>query len=104
VAVSEPTVPLHLLPVDCATRGDGTVVFRTSEHSALAAIDGVPAGFETDGFDAATRTGWSVFVHGVGSEITTAPDSVAGGLLDSALVRCVCPADAIGGSRSRRTG
>jgi nitroimidazol reductase NimA-like FMN-containing flavoprotein (pyridoxamine 5'-phosphate oxidase superfamily) len=77
---------LHLLPVNCAAATDGTVVFRTSEHSALARVDGVPVVFEADGFDAATRTGWSVCVHGLGREITQGDDRTARRLLDTSVI------------------
>jgi hypothetical protein len=77
---------LQLLPVNFAAAADGTVVFRTSGHSALAGIDGVPVVFETDGFDAAARVGWSVCVHGAGREITEGDDGTARRLLDMAVI------------------
>jgi hypothetical protein len=77
---------IHVLPVNCAAATDGTVVFRTSEQSALAAIDGVAVVFEADGFDAVTHTGWSVCVHGVGREITQGDDRTACQLLDTSVI------------------
>jgi len=48
-----------------------TVVFRTDEGTKLeAAARGGRVGFEVDGIDAATRTGWSVTVRGEVVEVT----------------------------------
>jgi hypothetical protein len=77
---------MHLLPVNCAAATDGTVVFRTSEESVLAGIDGIPVVFEADGFDAVTHTGWSVCVHGFGREITQGDDRTARRLLDTSVI------------------
>jgi nitroimidazol reductase NimA-like FMN-containing flavoprotein (pyridoxamine 5'-phosphate oxidase superfamily) len=47
-----------------------TVLFRTDEGTKLdAAIRGRPVGFEIDGVDEATRTGWSVLVRGEATEV-----------------------------------
>lgn len=47
------------------------VVFRTDEGTKLdAAIRGSRVGFEVDGFDPATETGWSVLVRGEAVEVT----------------------------------
>jgi nitroimidazol reductase NimA-like FMN-containing flavoprotein (pyridoxamine 5'-phosphate oxidase superfamily) len=77
---------LHVLPVNCAAAADGTIVFRTSGHSVLAGVDGVPVVFETDGFDAVHRIGWSVCVHGAGREITEGEDRTARTLLDKTVI------------------
>jgi nitroimidazol reductase NimA-like FMN-containing flavoprotein (pyridoxamine 5'-phosphate oxidase superfamily) len=53
-----------VLPVNYVVH-DGTVLFRTSPHSAVGRI--VPtqtAGFEVDDIDEDTRSGWSVLVRG----------------------------------------
>jgi len=48
-----------------------TVVFRTEEGTKLyAACRGIPACFEVDRTDAATRAGWSVVVRGEITEVT----------------------------------
>ncbi|HEX6934598.1 MAG TPA: pyridoxamine 5'-phosphate oxidase family protein [Streptosporangiaceae bacterium] len=47
------------------------VAFRTDEGSKLdAACRGSRVAFEIDGFDAATRTGWSVLIRGEATEVT----------------------------------
>ncbi|MGW6914198.1 helix-turn-helix domain-containing protein [Kitasatospora sp. NPDC054939] len=43
---------------------DGTVLFRTSTDSLLAAAPGIRIAFEVDRLDEALRTGWSVLVTG----------------------------------------
>ncbi|HET8599088.1 MAG TPA: pyridoxamine 5'-phosphate oxidase family protein [Segeticoccus sp.] len=53
-----------VLPVNHVTDGL-TVAFRTTWGSKLAAAVGrKPVAFEVDGYDAATRAGWSVLVKG----------------------------------------
>jgi nitroimidazol reductase NimA-like FMN-containing flavoprotein (pyridoxamine 5'-phosphate oxidase superfamily) len=48
-----------------------TVLFRTDEGTKLAvASRGARVGFEVDGTDQATRTGWSVLVRGEATEVT----------------------------------
>ena len=48
-----------------------TVLFRTDEGAKLeVACRGGPVGFEVDGADEATRTGWSVLVRGEATEVT----------------------------------
>ncbi|MDQ2756661.1 MAG: pyridoxamine 5'-phosphate oxidase family protein [Actinomycetota bacterium] len=42
----------------------GTVVFRTSEGTKLAAAAGGPVAFEVDGWDEETSSAWSVVVRG----------------------------------------
>ena len=63
VAVSTPEGP-HIIPVNY-TVFDQTVVVRTSSYSLLGtyARDAVVA-LEIDGFDPATRSGWSVVLRG----------------------------------------
>ena len=54
-----------------------TVVFRSDEGTKLeVAGRGAFVGFEVDGADEATRTGWSVLVRGEATEITD-PDDLA---------------------------
>lgn len=69
VAVLEGGSPL-ILPVNYALDGD-TIVFRTAPGSKLDAAHGSAACFEIDGFDRATRSGWSVVVRGRLHEVTT---------------------------------
>jgi nitroimidazol reductase NimA-like FMN-containing flavoprotein (pyridoxamine 5'-phosphate oxidase superfamily) len=68
IAIVEGTGPL-VLPVNYAMHGD-RVVFRTGPGSKLAASRGGAACFEIDGFDRATRSGWSVVVRGRLEEVT----------------------------------
>ncbi|MFC7619415.1 pyridoxamine 5'-phosphate oxidase family protein [Microlunatus sp. GCM10028923] len=68
---------LQLLPVTYALH-DRTIVFRTSPYGPLAGLHRQqPAVFEVDAFDASTRTGWSVVVHGRARGITDPGDLVA---------------------------
>ncbi len=76
----------HVLPVNFEVDRDATVVFRTTAASSLTAIDGEPVTFEVDGFDARTRLGWSVCVHGRGREISGANDPTAQRLRDLGVV------------------
>jgi uncharacterized protein len=76
----------HLLPVNFAADADGTVVFRTAEHTVLESVGGRPAVFEADGFDAVNHTGWSVCVRGIGREVTAGEDSTARRLLDLSVI------------------
>lgn len=75
-----------ILPVNHAVVGR-RVVFRTARGVALQqALNDRPVAFEVDGFDAASRTGWSVLVRGLA---TLAPD------LEEEPVHLVPWADAI---------
>jgi uncharacterized protein len=76
----------HVLPVNYQVDRDASVVFRTTSGSSLTAIDGEPVTFEVDGFDARTRLGWSVCIHGYGREISGADDPAARRLLQLAVV------------------
>jgi uncharacterized protein len=54
-----------------------TILFRTDEGTKLdAAVRGARIGFEIDGTDEATRTGWSVLVRAEAVEVTD-PDELA---------------------------
>ena len=57
----------HVVPVNHVVDGDG-IVFRSDgrRHGRVA--------FEADDYDAATRTGWSVVVHGEAEEVTSFDD------------------------------
>jgi nitroimidazol reductase NimA-like FMN-containing flavoprotein (pyridoxamine 5'-phosphate oxidase superfamily) len=57
-----------VVPVNYVLDGDG-VVIRTAEGTKLQAAEGAPVAFEIDEVDRATRTGWSVVVHGVAHEV-----------------------------------
>jgi nitroimidazol reductase NimA-like FMN-containing flavoprotein (pyridoxamine 5'-phosphate oxidase superfamily) len=62
-----------VFPVNYALDGEA-VVFRTDTGTKLSGAAMGKVAFEIDGADEVTRTGWSVIVQGVGSEITTALD------------------------------
>jgi nitroimidazol reductase NimA-like FMN-containing flavoprotein (pyridoxamine 5'-phosphate oxidase superfamily) len=65
-----------IVPVNFAVFG-GDVVFRTGTGSKLtAAVDRHVLTLEVDSVDVATRSGWSVLITGVASEVTR-PDDVA---------------------------
>jgi len=67
----------QVLPVNYAIDDEGTVVFRSTEHSILTRVVEQAVVFEVDGLDEPQRTGWSVCVHGFGREITGGHDSSA---------------------------
>jgi uncharacterized protein len=62
-----------IFPINYAVDGDA-VVFRTNTGAKLSGAVMGQVAFEIDGTDEAARTGWSVIVQGVGSEITAALD------------------------------
>ena len=53
----------RVLPVNYLMDG-GVIVFRTAPGSLLSLVQGQPLTFEIDGFDEATKRGWSVCVEG----------------------------------------
>lgn len=59
----------EILPVNYALDGDA-VVFATASGSKLRCADRGPITFEVDHLDTATRSGWSVVVHGDAHEVT----------------------------------
>lgn len=59
-----------VLPVNYVLDGDA-VVFATSPGTKLWATTRSPVAFEVDSIEPATRSGWSVVIHGVAQEITT---------------------------------
>ncbi|MFD7406801.1 pyridoxamine 5'-phosphate oxidase family protein [Streptomyces sp. NPDC059866] len=60
-----------VLPINFSLGPDASVLLCTSPASDLVdAIDGVVVAFETDEFDAATRSGWSVVVTGRATVVT----------------------------------
>jgi nitroimidazol reductase NimA-like FMN-containing flavoprotein (pyridoxamine 5'-phosphate oxidase superfamily) len=66
-----------IVPVNFAVLA-GDVVFRTGSGSKLAAaVDHQPLTLEVDAFDPSTRTGWSVLVTGVASELVRGDDVAA---------------------------
>ena len=65
---------LHIVPVAYVADGDGVVVFRTGPHTVLTAVSLSNVAFEVDELDDAQMAGWSVCVHGYGTEITGALD------------------------------
>lgn len=62
-----------VFPVNYAFEGD-KVVFRTSPGTKLAGAGFGRVAFEIDGVDETRKTGWSVIVQGVGTEVTDALD------------------------------
>lgn len=69
-----------VVPVNFALDGH-SVVFRTTEHGALARTDGSVVAFEADEIDPRTRTGWSVVLTGVARPVTAASELVRMGQL-----------------------
>lgn len=59
----------EVLPVNYVLDGDA-VLFATSPGSKLWGASCSPVAFEVDSVDPATRSGWSVVIHGVAQEIT----------------------------------
>ena len=49
---------------------EDTIVFRTQEGQKLVGSQGRPVCFEIDGWNRARKTGWSVLVKGIASEVT----------------------------------
>ena len=62
-----------IFPINYAVDGDA-VVFRTNTGAKLSGAVMGRVAFEIDGTDEVARTGWSVVVQGVGSEITATLD------------------------------
>jgi nitroimidazol reductase NimA-like FMN-containing flavoprotein (pyridoxamine 5'-phosphate oxidase superfamily) len=66
----------EIYPVNFAVDG-ATIVFRTDPGNKLRGVDRSPSiCFQIDGFDAGTRTGWSVLVKGR-AVLVREPDEVA---------------------------
>jgi nitroimidazol reductase NimA-like FMN-containing flavoprotein (pyridoxamine 5'-phosphate oxidase superfamily) len=64
VVYTEHALPA-VLPVAFEVAADGRLVLALRADGAAArALDGTVAAFQTDRLDPATRTGWSVLVHG----------------------------------------
>ncbi|HET6915825.1 MAG TPA: pyridoxamine 5'-phosphate oxidase family protein [Acidimicrobiales bacterium] len=63
-----------VLPVNYAVDGDH-VVFKTAAGTKLSGSTFARVAFEIDGFDARDRTGWSVVVEGVATDISDMVDS-----------------------------
>jgi nitroimidazol reductase NimA-like FMN-containing flavoprotein (pyridoxamine 5'-phosphate oxidase superfamily) len=59
----------EVLPVNYVLDGEA-VVFATAEGSKLRGVTRGPVVFEVDDTDAASRSGWSVIVHGLAEELT----------------------------------
>ena len=69
---------VDVLPVNYVLDGDA-IVFATATGSKLWAAERGAVAFEIDETDSASRSGWSVVVHGLAQEITSLD---APGLLD----------------------
>ena len=63
----------------------GTIVFRTSAGTKLAATRGKDVAFEVDGYDAGTARAWSVVVKGTAADIRETDEALR------ALRLPVCP-------------
>lgn len=63
-----------VLPVNYAVDGDH-LVFKTAAGTKLSGSSFARVAFEIDGFDAESRTGWSVVVEGVATDISDMVDS-----------------------------
>jgi nitroimidazol reductase NimA-like FMN-containing flavoprotein (pyridoxamine 5'-phosphate oxidase superfamily) len=83
----------EILPVNFALDGDA-VVFATATGTKLWGSTRAPVVFEVDGIDPASRSGWSVVVHGLAAEVT---DLEAPALVER--VRAVAPNPWAGGDR-----
>lgn len=76
VAVSMGALPV-VVPVNYALL-DGDVVFRTGTGTKLdAAVTNMVVAFEVDDADDVDRSGWSVLVTGIASEVTDADEADA---------------------------
>jgi nitroimidazol reductase NimA-like FMN-containing flavoprotein (pyridoxamine 5'-phosphate oxidase superfamily) len=51
-----------------------SIIFRTAAGTKLEGAGFGPVAFEVDGVDEANRSGWSVVVEGIGTEVTDAVD------------------------------
>jgi uncharacterized protein len=76
---------LYLLAGNTIDR-DGSIVFRTTSQSVLAAVGGQTAVFEVDGYDETRQLGWSVCVLGAAREITHQDDPTARRLRELSVV------------------
>jgi uncharacterized protein len=65
-----------IFPVNHLVDGD-SLVFRTGDGRKLNAAIGRKVAFETDGYDLADGTAWSVVLHGVAKEIWQAEEALA---------------------------
>lgn len=65
-----------VLPVNYAVDGDH-VVFKTGAGTKLSGTTFARVAFEIDGFDGQSRTGWSVVVEGVATDISDMVDSAS---------------------------
>jgi hypothetical protein len=63
----------EVLPVNYVLDGDA-VVFATAPGAKLTSAERGPVTFEVDRVDRATRSGWSVVVHGRADEVTDYDD------------------------------
>lgn len=68
IAVGGGGGPPLVVPVNYVLDGD-TVVFRSDEGSKLVALEEQPASFQVDFVDVFHRTGWSVLIQGVVTEV-----------------------------------
>ena len=79
----------HVLPLNYATPGGAVIVFRTAVGTLLNEASLREVAFEVDEVDAATRSGWSVEVRGLGRDIADAVDAESVRLRELPLVTWV---------------
>ena len=60
---------VDIFPVNYGLDGNG-IIFRTNAGRKMTWTHGQQVAFEVDSIDTATRTGWSVVVHGTARDIT----------------------------------
>lgn len=65
-----------IFPVNHVLDGRSIIV-RTDARTMLHAATLAQVAFEADGFDAGTRSGWSVLVQGIGHDVTDALDTTS---------------------------
>jgi nitroimidazol reductase NimA-like FMN-containing flavoprotein (pyridoxamine 5'-phosphate oxidase superfamily) len=63
-----------VFPVNYALGADGSVVIRTDQETTVADATQRWVAFEVDEVDPASRTGWSVVVHGLAFDVTETLD------------------------------
>lgn len=71
-----------VVPVNIRVGPDRRIVFRTGADAPMARAMRRRVAVEIDGFEPATRSGWSILVRGVASDVTDAHDAAATSALD----------------------
>jgi hypothetical protein len=76
---------VEILPVNYAWDG-AIVIYRTAAGSRLELALQGPVAFEVDGWDHASRTGWSVVLKGVAHDVTAGGDPYSESLRERKVV------------------